>query len=718
MRANFSNIHSELAFLTDNLVSAIKNEKAGSVKELLSVYRDLVETFVKKLKQLGADYDMVTAQKELSSFEQGWPEMRWLNDAIREMLDEVFRIKNYKILRDVIYFPLSVAHIALVEKDYYTYHEGLKWIPYMITCASKMTDEKVGKSIIDTISLHLRELADFYLGHLIKKEEAPEDIARLKELAGGLIRIFSQILKSAYDENDLDSFIKFNGRLSKLFQYTFDDAAEYILKRDEELLEQEISPEARQEREEKLSIDKALYKAGQYLNERRLELRYGLQSWVVKEYLSDEIPQDKAVSFYKELGGYGDIKKLTNIYFACSQREVESFFGWDWWGFRDTDGEVVVWGSDMGHSMLFCLKALEILQNVSSEQYDNYRIPENKAFIYKSEELLKILKEIDAARPKWEPLIGLQALDASPILSKLIQDSAERQKENELNTIIKADIDPEYSEQFKKNIIRGWKKNASMRNIIREFGVYKDIPEIAPENLPLMGYNIADRKDIYVKDSSIYNKDWGDHFGAGLADSESQLVAEGIFKSTTTLGRRSVIGKQLELIDEAIEALQASNYHPNIILLFNSWNIRMLMTNSEKYKRLDLANSHSLAVSGYYGDIPVCELNKRGERGILVVADLKRLGVWKQYEPRQLISGEERLEVFTFLLRKYDEAMAEDLLAKNQDWLKNPKTGLPRTHEEGVREILQRVHLRILEQYEYVVEDSNAGFKINMGKDW
>jgi hypothetical protein len=42
--------------------------------------------------------------------------------------------------------------------------------------------------------------------------------------------------------------------------------------------------------------------------------------------------------------------------------------------------------------------------------------------------------------------------------------------------------------------------------------------------------------------------------------------------------------------------------------------------------------------------------------------------------------------------------------------------GQPRSHEAAVHDILQRVHLRIFQQFDYVVTDANAARRMNSGK--
>src|SRR5262245_51253191 len=122
----------ELGFLRDNLIAAIREKRTSAMEDLLDVYEALVKAFVQRLKQLGADYDMKTSIEESSSIEGGWVEERWLGDDIRLIIDEAFETQDGNIIYHGIHFPISLAYIALNEKDYYTYSRCLRWLPYCV----------------------------------------------------------------------------------------------------------------------------------------------------------------------------------------------------------------------------------------------------------------------------------------------------------------------------------------------------------------------------------------------------------------------------------------------------------------------------------------------------------------------------------------------------------------------------------------------------------
>ena len=144
--------------------------------------------------------------------------------------------------------------------------------------------------------------------------------------------------------------------------------------------------------------------------------------------------------------------------------------------------------------------------------------------------LLKTLTQIETNRDRWEPVIGAQAIDASPILRELLKRAVDRQRQRDLDEIIDAKIDPSIKQQFTRNFIRGWRETADLRRIITRYGMYIS-PELAgdaPPDLSFIGYNLTDPKDLYVKESfDVSKQGWGLDYGQELGRSENaQIIAE------------------------------------------------------------------------------------------------------------------------------------------------------------------------------------------------
>ena len=97
-----------------------------------------------------------------------------------------------------------------------------------------------------------------------------------------------------------------------------------------------------------------------------------------------------------------------------------------------------------------------------------------------------------------------------------------------------------------------------------------------------------------------------------------------------------------------------------------------------------------------------------GEESMILVIDIKKFGILHQFKPKQIMAGEKYIadDYFTFLIKTIDDETADKIRANNPDWLRD------KPREDALREIRQRVHLRILEQFRFDIMDKSAGYKI------
>lgn len=715
----------ELGFLRDNLIAAIRQKQTSVIEDLLDVYEALVKAFVQRLKQLGADYNMKASIEESSSLEGGWVEERWLGDDIRLIIDEAFETQDGNIIYYGVRFPISLAYIAVNEKDYYTYSRCLRWLPYCVYRSYSIDKTTVRDAVIDQCTLHLKSMADYYLGPLLLESRNKEEVERFKELIAGLLIVFKDLLKSTYDKRDAKNFGKFLACLNRLFEYTFQDFTESRIEEAEMFNNLPNHSEAASNNDfGDLVINKAISRAISYINDVRSQVRFGMQAWVAEEYNRGKLNRQEVLDFYNRLGHYGDIAALTEIYFQSVDRNSDDLFGWHWWETESRLGEVVDMGWDVSFSRLYCLKALELLKAVTLNTADRYEIPERRSLLYRAGNedsvILKALAQIEANREKWEPIIGAEAIGASSVLRELFKHAVERQRQRDLNQVIQANIDPSIKQQFKRNFITGWRETSDLRRIITNYGTYI-APEMAgdaPPDLSFLGFNQTDPKDLYVKESDVSKQDLGLFYGQELGRSENEQILARILENIPKLNEEYSREAQLKLVDIGLKTLRDQGYKPNVILLLNTWTAQRLIVNSANWKKPSNSMQDKDAPIGTYDGVAVFRVHKRGVRGIVAVGDLKRLGTWRQYRPRKLFPEEEDVDgMFSFLVREFDTNSAEKLIEKNPNWLIDPQTKQPRTRQETINQILQKVHLRIIEQFQFFIDDREAGIRIAVGKD-
>ena len=214
---------------------------------------------------------------------------------------------------------------------------------------------------------------------------------------------------------------------------------------------------------------------------------------------------------------------------------------------------------------------------------------------------------------------------------------------------------------------------------------------------------------MYVVNPRLHSGDWGSDYGRSIASTENEIVMSAISRAV----RERPAGRNKKTVtvrlDEAIQGLEPP-YKATAIILMNAWRVVLDVQSSTEFRRPDAPSDfNEQTLVGYYRGIPIFRVHSRAQRERVLVLDLARLGRWLQYEPRQVFSEERRIEAFTFYIKAYDETTAREAIQKGPKLAIDPDTKEKQELREAVHRLRQRVHLRILEQFEYRIEDPAAG---------
>ena len=119
---------------------------------------------------------------------------------------------------------------------------------------------------------------------------------------------------------------------------------------------------------------------------------------------------------------------------------------------------------------------------------------------------------------------------------------------------------------------------------------------------------------------------------------------------------------------------------------------------------------------GKFADCPLFE--RAGGRDVpVLIVDLQRVGDWRQFTPRTQGPSEVlREDTLLFSVEEYRLETAREIIAKQPDLFRPRDGGQVLSEEEAIRELCKRVRLRILEQFEFDITDSKAGFRLKLQK--
>jgi len=712
----------EFERLRDTLVEAIREEKISRVESCLEVYRVAVEAFVGKLREYGALYNFDAARREASSIEGGWPEIEWIKDDLRVTIDAAFKYRSPQILRKVIFFPIALALIALDESEYYVFEQFLSWAVFSYRKGRELPTEDERREIVELIARFLREISDYQIEPRFRYATDGTEIDRTAEFSRGMVVVWSQLLKAAFDKRDANGFRLFAQTLSGLKRLEDETSG----MNDELLRLQPEQPDLpvreREEIQQKADMAVRVRRAREHFDRLRDEAMFGIGAWAVQKHLELDGGVPDIPSYYEVLQVFGDLTELTTLYYGLwKQSDRERMFGWEWWIMEEVpDRQTVSIDFNYYLSRFYCLKALEVLRGHTAGEAARVGIPLDESLEFMvgrpDGDLERALNEIREKREKLSPMVDAGGIDAIPKLKEILQQGLARQREKETSELIAAPLDDGKVQGFLRNVIREWRQGAVLRAVVRRYGDF--IPAgAAPEKLGFYGFNVMDRKDVYVAKSRVHASDWGEEYGRSIARSENEVVLSTIAKAIMERDASKVKTPALTRLDEAIATLSA-RCSPNVLVLSHAWHIATMMQQSPDFRAGELSGFSTRDFIGYYRDIPVFQIHGRGERARVYVLDLKQLGTWYQYSTRQVFEGELAIEIFRFYLQPYDEGRARELLRERPKLTVDEHTGQPLEESEAIRRLQKSVHLRILEQFEYKVENADAGMKLILPRDF
>lgn len=710
----------ELGYLKDNTLRAITEERTDALESNLETYASLVEVFLDILREYGANYSFEMTQKELSGF-GGWDEIEWIQSNLKEFVDRGFATNNKTVIRKVIYFPVRLAASAISHMDYFVFQKFISWVPHFFLLATKMNDKEMGEFVATRCRLHLRDFIELDIEARLRKQPLDEErLPRLEEFAVGLILTFNQLLKRACDSRDLGSFRLFGSKLNSLFSHftpssDFPDSEDY----ERQLAYSNLTEEQKQEIATKLRYQQKLENVEHTINLRRKQVWLGLRGWIIRNYEEGRLDERTFGQLYSAITDFRDLGELTKVFMETHSHESEELFGWDWWLLEDRPAEQEDEASSVDFSnylsWVYCFGALQLIKGIPGERIKAYSLPTSRDLVFLAEKedskIQQILRQIGENPERWKAILKSEDLRRIPDLIGLLKKAAEEQRKAEAEELIRRPLDKDKIEQFKKEIIEEWKRSASLRRIVRGVGHFHILDVAAPTEIPRYGRNVIEHKAAFVRDWHIHYPQWGEDYGRRIAGIENTVILSEIGSKILSSGSGGIDAHQTQnALNQAIENLSREGYEPNAILISDSWDLIPAIRQAPGFGEPDLEESSCV---GSYQDVPVFNLFETEPRGVYVL-DLKKLGEWKQYV-QQKSTGEEELMadgIFTFYIKQYDEKKANGLIEAQPEMLREPQTDNELDRNFVVRRLLQRVNIKLFEQFQYEIRDVNAGLKI------
>lgn len=722
MKSKHNDLRIELGYLRDNLIEGIQQGKTALISESLEIYEELIIEFVENLKTWGALYDRNRALQELSSFVEGWDEIEWIQDDIREILMSSVQSTSIEVIRLVSRFPLSLAQHAYREKDYYVFYRFINWIPFYYTLSCDIQEEKTHALIVDRVWRGLAEFERYYLRSDFERAEDEAGFAQSKEYGLGLVQAFNSLLLTSYKKSRHDDFSVFIEAFKGLFQFDQHDVREYQIENLQWQLQRETDEGLKVQLEGNIKLKRAKLVAAKELQESKRLALYGINAWILHHFDIGKIFADEYLKWHKRISAFGSTSESWALFLKAIARETERDFHWHWWELDEhqVPGRIMTEATwiqfDSFLQKLCCICCLEQLKQVPVEQRGSVTLSMSKDQIYladgDSSPLVTLLSQMQTDAAKWTQILGEEGLQSIPAFIEALKRAVSLRQQENVQLLIQAQLSEDRITQIKRGVLKGWRESTFSRNIVKEYGSYEYINSSPGDGIRFLGFNQLDRKDVYVEDSGVLAAGWGEHYGQGLADGEDKTLFDTLYTSLPPLENGVVAeGMIREKVDDALIKLQQRGYSP-IIMVLNSWAAGRSLESGDFISpdKLD-ANSR---FKGYYKNRPLFSLFHRQKSSIIVV-DLKKLGTWRQYRPTKTYEEETFLtDELSFLAKSYSLESARKLLSEAPGFRTDKTTGAERTEEEALAYIQQHVHLRIIEQFKFDLLDSEAGYIVRV----
>jgi hypothetical protein len=714
MKARVSDARREVARLRRSTIKAIRERDEDLVDSNLALYRELVIAFITRLRSYGATFDKKQAAREASAFPgRGWPELDWIVDDYRDVLEEAFNNPHRGILGSVLYFPTSVAAVSLHEGDFFTFYRVVLGFPgpaYL--WASRLSDQSLREFAIDRIARYLSEFSRFHVAPVFERTDQPDEISRLRDIWEGLIIVFSDLLKAAFDRTDLPSFRSFMLTLNGLFDTVSDSISGYqnwLLLKDSTGFVETVPQESH-------TLYGVIQQALERLELLRNVTRLGLNAWITNRYASNLIEPASFKEWFEACGTFGDLPSLTRTYLAGRSFETQDLLRWSWWQLEGVENQVVNISLEHHLDRVYLLHGLNLVGdgpvNPDALAGSMPAVRDLSYLVDRPEAPLQVLlRELSTSADRWAVVLRVQVSTSADNLTRVLHAVVQRQRAEWVALVVQSPLDATKVQQFKEDILEGYRGASEIREFFDESGRY----EFVEGGTGGWGQNSLLPKEIFVAGSNIMVQGFGRDYGAGVAQSLGERALDSIIGAITSV--EDVPAEEtIDALCRLGAELRVKGAKPSVALL-RSWMTYTKLFNDKRFSPSPLQGSSSgrEALIGILDGMSVYRLHWRREPKA-IVGDFAALGIYRQLQPRPKPEENDELlgKELLFMLQPVTADLAARIIAKQPDFLKNPDSGEIESVEAATLRLRGRVHFRLFGNGEFVLERADAARSLSL----
>ena len=712
-------VRSELSGVKDQFITEISNKHIGKVEELVKLYLDLADGFLKYMKTNNSVYSFEHASKERGAlvFDQ-WKQIKgWLLSDIRTVYEKAMESHDNEIIRRVGSLPIAIAKRAIGYQDHYLFQDFIRFSELLYSHAFKEKDEQLRDMMVERSWMHLKETADYYVEPEMEKDYKKEELINLKDFGVYLFLVLQNLLKRTFEKRDLANFKKYNYVVSKLFTKIQSPNIRFNIQRLERQLERgELSGKEKVDINKSLNHLKIFQNLKKEIKQKKQQMIFGFASWVLSR-LSLRREDEEWLNFYDVIQNSvpSGLEELTELFMQVYNFEDEDFWGRNWWDVI-ADGEVREIDSLGKLEVFYCVKSLQIITSITEDKAKEANLTFNRSLVFMTEKdnkLMKILDDISVKSEEWKFVLSDDAIQKVSLFKEILEMGKTRYEQKEKEDKRLAKISQNKVDKFKDNVLEGYNSRSSLRNILKYYKLYEDkTNENYEGDLNKYGINTVDAKEAFFDEWYVsYGNDWGANYGDSLASNEKSDFFEKIAKECTEINE-SDLRKRLAQFDDISE----------VIILNTSEDFYKFPEISECFKSKWDEDVKQIKLDGFVGyysykesSIPVFETYHREMNEQILILNKAKFGTLVQYSPLNEGENIDLVKENLFInIQSFseDEELMKEFIDKPTDWLK--KKGDENKQRAYLKE---RVIIQVLERFEFKKHEEFEGYVVKLKEE-
>jgi hypothetical protein len=387
--------------------------------------------------------------------------------------------------------------------------------------------------------------------------------------------------------------------------------------------------------------------------------------------------------------------------------KIHDLTDWTSWELEEkpeTPGEVTV-SSLAFDRWLECYYVIRMLELMPANE--NMALPNAKPFVESKGTLNTVKNQLTYLENNspWQDYLHVDEPIYRTRANTLIhfhQTAADEQERLEEIELAIKPLDQIKIRSFAEDVQKSWLESGTLRNLFIFFDKYEQRPNAdSPDGLLPFGVQKFDEKAAYVNQDRIGYPDWGGIYGRSLGNSEDAMLSAVMLN----LDLKSILEEDFDsAIQQTVAEMKSSGYTP-IILCERSILFGIMYKSPYFQTRWRAQNSlvEQLDANGLYEDCLVFSLGSLTDRR-LIILDFRSYADLVQYRPL----NEANFPLY-ISIEEISAAKAGEILDKNPDWAKHPKTKEPISEEAALRRIQQHVIIQIWERFRLENINPDAG---------